>query len=95
MASASPNRGINEFHGHRFHLPVSFFRCAPRMHVFAASLGLNGEARRNRQASVGHFGQSAALSAQLVVAAALGLASTKEIDIFHSLLLCRYVNKVG
>ena len=52
-------------------------------HVFAAGFGLDGEARRHRQAGIGHLGQAGAFAAEFVLhlAVAIGLAAAEEIDV--------------
>ena len=66
-----------------FHLSVHVWGDGVAPHVFTASFGLNGEARRDRQARICHFGQTGAFAAQLVFhfAVAVGLAGAKEIYI--------------
>ncbi len=68
-----------------FHLAVHFFRHRVVAHVFATSLGLDGEARRNGEASVRHLGEPGAFAAENVfhLAVAIGLASAEEVHVFH------------
>jgi hypothetical protein len=70
-----------------FHLAVDFFRHRAVAHVFAAGLGLDGEARRHGEAGVGHLGEAGAFAAENVfhLAVAVGLAAAEEVHI----LLCR------
>ena len=51
-------------------------------HVFAASLGLNGEAGRDGQARIGHFGEASAFAAEHIFhfAVAVGLAAAEGVD---------------
>ncbi len=66
----------------RMHLDVDL-RTHGAAHVLATSLGLNGEAGRDRQPRVGHFGEPRALAAQHVFHApiAVGLATAEEVDV--------------
>ncbi len=65
------------------HLALDFRGDAIGPHVFPASLGLDGEARRHGQAGVGHFGQASTLAAQIVfhLAVAIGFAAAKGISV--------------
>ena len=58
---------------------------SPLAHVLAAGFGLDGEARRNGQTGVGHFGQAGAFAAQLVfhLAVTFGVAVAEEVNVFH------------
>jgi hypothetical protein len=61
-------------------------------HILATGFGLNGEAWGHRQAGVGHFGQTGALSAEFVLhlAVAVGLAAAEEVDILDGWCLADY-----
>jgi len=54
-------------------------------HILAASLGLNGKARRNRQAGIGHLRQSGAFASQRVLhdAIAVSFSAAKKINVLH------------
>src|ERR1019366_3324181 len=63
---------------------IDFLRDGIVAHVFAAGLGLDGEAGRHGQAPVGPLDQSGAFAAQLVLhfAVAFGVSVAEEVDVF-------------
>ncbi len=54
-------------------------------HPIAAGFRLDGEPRRNRQASVGHFGQPGALASKLILhfAVSLGFSPAEEVNVLY------------
>ena len=67
----------------RIHLAFDFGRYGVVAHVFPASLGLDGEARRHGQPGIGHLGQAGAFAAQVIfhLAVAIGFAAAKRENI--------------
>ena len=75
------------------HLPIDVFGRQTAAHVLAASLGLNGESRRHRQAGIGHLGQARAFAAEHVfhLAVAIGLAAAERVDVFGRRTSCSFL----
>ncbi len=58
-------------------------------HVLATGLGLDGESRRHRQASAGHFGEACTFAAENIFhfAVAIGLAAAERVNVLGPALL--------
>ncbi len=78
----------------RIHLAFDFGGNTVAAHVFPASLGLDGEARRHGQPGVGHLGETCAFAAEVILhlAVAVGLAAAKRVNILRRGILVRGLN---